>query len=177
MSKSLAVLAILALCAAPALAGGLAITASYWDPDDVDDDVGLGFKLEFAADARWDVEFRGAYFEELESEPGGAFSLEAVPLDAGIAINFNRYGNANPFLGVGGSYYLLDTDRGLIDDEFGWYAVAGLEVGVHERWAILFEALYRDVQAEVEGNDLGDITSIPLDLGGGAANLGLMLRW
>ena len=89
--------------------------------------------------------------------------------------------------GGGFGYYMLELDTespaGLdakvdLDDEVGWYAVAGLKLRFSQGLALVLEAQYRGVEGTAEGDDLGEVDGeYSLDLEGFGANAGLMLTW
>ena len=76
----------------------------------------------------------------------------------------------------GGGYYFLDTNRGQIDDEAGWYAVAGGDFGrTGSGLAFNAEVMYRNMEATIRDRANGtDIESkVPFDLSGLTVNAGL----
>jgi len=88
----------------------------------------------------------------------------------------------SPYIGGGASYIFLDTTEGQIDDEVGWYAVAGGDFG-HLSSGLSFnaEAIYRSVDATVQENHHGlpsDVTDkAHIDLSGLGANVGVVWRF
>lgn len=187
MKKALIALGLLAFLGTPSWgAGGLGATVSYWDGDESGDDNGLGLKLEFGFGEHIDLELRGAYLDGFEAvKAGRLFQLEATPLDFGLAYNFAREAVVNPYLGGGASYVLFEVDvvgpvageGGRVEDEFGWYAVAGIEIGASRHLGFFLEGLYRSVKANVEGNGVFSFDNVSLDFTGPAANLGVLFSW
>ena len=176
---------LLVLAAGPAFAGGLGPYIGTWSTSDVDDDTGLGVKLELDMGSVWDLEIRVSQFEELqfpENQP--QFEIEVTTIDLGIAYNFSKARKVNPYLGGGVSYGLLDlgilddpTILGRISDELGFYALGGLEYQITRVLDLFVEVYYRQLEAEIEGDDLTNFVKIPLDSSGPGANLGILLSW
>ena len=144
------------------------VYGSWWDTDEADDAFGIGAKGRLGM-----FELRGTYYEDLTSN--SIVEVEAMPIDAGVAFNFAPDMAINPFVGAGVSYFLLDTNVGDIDDEVGWYAVVGGELGMAEGISLMAELMYRDVEGTVED---GGVTSQPdIDLSGITANVGAAWRF
>lgn len=175
----------LALAAAPARAGDLALFGSYWSTDQAGDTFGGGARLGLSF-APWLVlDLRGTYFADVTDDRGNRdLELSAVPLDAGLRLQFGSSGTV-PYIGAGATYYLLDSNRGEIDDEFGWYAVAGLALGPPKGVAFFAEAIYRDVEGTVvtEPSDFEGLPDVEFQervavpLSGFGANAGIVFRW
>ncbi len=178
MKRFAIVLGLAALLASPAWAGGLGGMFAHWSTDEAGDETGPGVKLELDFNNPWDLEVRWSLFEELERVVGAqVFPIQATPVDVGLAYNFSRAAKANPYLGAGLSYVLLDSDLGEMPDELGYYGVLGVELEVHPKLAVFLEALYRQVDARIEGNDLQSFVKVDVDLTGPGANFGLLYRW
>lgn len=185
MKKVLTVASLLALVALPAWAGGIGVTYSTWDTDEASDDQGGGIKIEIDAGKFVDLEVRTAWLESLLfSGQGEQFKLEAVPIDIGLAYDFEAGGKVQPFVGGGLSYVLLNAKVESLapieaDDEAGYYVVAGLEGDISERWALFAEVLYRDVSAVIKSSGFlnRDFNDFAVDLGGVGGNVGLMFTW
>ena len=185
MKKLLTVTSLLALVALPAWGGGIGLAYSTWDTGDASDDQGMGIKINFDVGRFVDFEIRSTWLDDLTlSSQGNAFRLEAVPVDIGLSTDFLHDGKVHPFIGGGFSFVYLNahTDSAAVvrtDDEAGWYAVAGLEGNVTERFALYGEVLYRDVSAEFESDGFQnrDFADYGADLSGVGGNVGLMLSW
>lgn len=196
--RMLPVLALTLLCLAVALpvqAAGFRLYGAFWDTDAAGDTFGGGLTVDFPVSRVLGVEFRGAYYEELSNEPLEALfeddnpvfqdGLEDIPLEAGIRLDFARETAFNPFVSGGLSYHLLDSEFGEVDDEFGWYAGGGFELGAQQGAGLFVEALYRDIEGSVavDPDALDDIDDldfegdVPLDLSGFGANVGVVWRF
>lgn len=195
----LALVLAAAIAAVPAQATSLSLYGSNWNTDQADDAFGGGIDLAFpiAPTGALDLELRASYYQELSAEPIDALfddddpvfvedGLEAVPLELGLRYNFNPEGAANLYLAGGGGYYLLDTDAGEIDDEFGYYGALGGEFGRNRRGPSFFvEGNYRKVEGSVridpdrldQIDDLEFTDQVDVDLDGAGLNLGLVWRW
>lgn len=146
--------AVLALSALPARATDFAVTGSYWDTQDADQALGIGGRLRFGI-----VDLRATYFSDVtaDTDPESRdFEISAIPLEAGLAFKFAETDTFHPYVGGGAGYYLLDTSRGDIDDEVGYYAVVGADFTRPNGFGFTVEGIYRNMEATVR--NLGDPT-------------------
>lgn len=182
-SKTLFLFALAALVAgAPALAGDLGFFGSYWDTDQIGETAGGGVRWAIG-DAALRLELRGSYFpdltedfSELVDDGSGELEVEAIVPEAGVAYNFAPGASTQFYLGGGLSYYLLDATDVELDDEVGYYGVAGLRLGGQGDGAAFFaEVMYRSVEGTVEDEDL--IDDVDVDLSGPAANIGVLFHF
>lgn len=190
MRTALILLGALSLLAMPAMAGSVGAFASWWSPEDSNDEFAGGLMLEWRVGERVDLEFRASWFDNVVTDlpddaPGVEIPYSAVPLDFGFAYNFiSDQRKITPYVGGGGTYFLLDADddgQGRIEDEWGWYGVVGLDVPVGANWKVFIEGMYRDSEATLKGNDLGLIDPSEVeaffDLKGPAVNGGIAFTW
>jgi len=187
MKKWIPGLLVLALCAAPAAANNIGFFVSSYSPSDTDSSEGFGIDFEFGSGPT-EFEMRFSLYEDLMSGSRPMrYSLEAVPIDFGVNRNFGR-GTFTPYVGGGVTYFVFDFNvttttttgeaRGSdIDPEFGYYAQVGVEMKINDNWNASAEAIYRKVDANIEGDDLGLPISEKVDMGGGAINIGLAVHW
>jgi hypothetical protein len=139
------------------------------------------------------MEFRGTYFPDL----GESFEdivdnddnileidVEAIPIDGGLILQFGP--GKNFFVSGGATYYLMDTDVGDVDDQWGWYLATGFKSGQPGGGIGFFgEVIYRDVDGSVnvdpedfeDIDDIGFNGNVPLDLSGIGANVGVAFRF
>ncbi len=199
-SLAICIFALLALVVtAPAFAGGFYAFGSYWNMDDLDEAAGGGVKLSVPLGTVVNLDFRGTYYEQIDDEdffgqlidddesPFLENAVDVIPVDVGLSFNLSPRGSFTPTLGAGASYFLLDSDRGEIDDEVGWYANAGLEFASQGSLGFFAEALYRSATGTVETSpedfqDIDDIEGIDfddvaIDLDGFGVNAGIVWRW
>jgi len=162
------------LLAGPAKAADIGVFGAYQDTKDADSGYGVGAKIDFA---RF-LELRASYFSDVtDNRPGNDFKIRLVPLEAGLVYKFQPGTTFTPYLGGGASYFLLDTNRGNIDNELGWYAVAGTDIKTRHGFGLMLEGIYRSVDATIRDNrsDSTTVTSrVPLQLRGFGANAGLV---
>lgn len=187
----LASLIILLATAGSAAASDFALFGSYWDTELLGETAGGGLKVGFGG-GPVQFELRGSYFPDITEDVGELldtdddfdFELKVVPLEAGIKFGFGAGQSFRPYIGGGGSYFLLDTSVGEVDDEVGYYLVAGFEGGGGSV-GFVAEAMYRSVEAQVDVDpedfdDIDDIDfddDVDLDLTGFAANVGIIWRF
>lgn len=181
-------LLVIAVCAAPATANSIGFFASSYSPDDTDGGEGFGLDFEFGSGAL-ELEFRVAVYEELLTDANPhVFSLQAVPIDFGVNRSIGGGGRVTPYYGGGITYAIFDFDvdttifpegtRGPdIDPEIGFFAQVGIEFGINKNWEGSAEVVYRSLDAEVEGDDLGTFLDQKVSMTGAAFNLGLAVRW
>jgi len=168
--------AVLCLLLTPAShAGDFSLFGTYYDTDDYDEAVGVGGRVAFFDAVQ--LELAASYFDEFGSDFSFdlddlgiqvvELDLEVIPIDAGLRFNF---GSSPLYLAGGGTYFLLASDSGSVDDEFGYYARLGAQ------WDHLFlEGGYRDVDGTIESIDLDELganDSVAFDLTGWFASLG-----
>ena len=186
-----------AVTASPASARGFALYGTYWDTDQAGEAVGGGVTFEIPINEMLGVDLRGAYLQQgdLESplddsvdEVDDVFreaDLNLAPLEAGLRFTFNSPGTFRPYVGGGVSYVILDldSDRLEVDDETGWYGVAGAKIGDGSGIDFLVEAVYRKIEATVTGPGLTPINEIDLeegvklDVDGPAVNVGAVFTF
>lgn len=199
MKRTLGVLAILvalAVFATPAEAQ-FKIYGSYWDTSDVGNTLGggLGVDIPFG-ESGLALSLAGTYYQELEDEPidnlfdddEGVFredSLEVVPFDVGLHYNFQPRGNFSPWIGAGGTYFLIDTTENQfeVDDETGWHVSAGSYFGNPDGVNFFAEAIYRSTESTLKRSedDIPDpsdaVDEVDIDLDGFAVNAGIAWRF
>lgn len=171
--------AAFALAAGPAAASDFAVFGSYWDTKDAEEALGVGAKVRFGI-----VELRGTYFSDVtaDTEPESRdFEISAIPLEAGLAFKFAENERFSPYIGGGAGYYMLDTSRGEIDDEVGYYAVLGADIGSPDGLSFVAEAIYRSMEATVtdeeDPTDPDIVDDVAFDLDGLGVNVGLVWRF
>jgi hypothetical protein len=193
MRKALVIGVALAFAgAAASQASDLAVFGSYWDTDELEESLGGGLKLSIG-DGPWVVDLRASHFPDLTRDIGdivedpdveGSLDVKATPLEAGFAYRFQTDTSFRPFVGGGGTYFMLDTNRFELDDEVGYYVAGGFDTG-GDNVGFFAEALYRKVEAtlEAEAEDLDDIDDLELvngaevDLSGVGINAGVVFRF
>ncbi|HEX9943401.1 MAG TPA: hypothetical protein VGG03_15400 [Thermoanaerobaculia bacterium] len=142
----------LALLAGPASAGDFTLYGAYQDTKDADQGLGIGGKLGFGI-----FELRATYFDDVTTDTGRRdFELRMIPLEAGLAFKFAPGQNVNPYIGGGAGYYLLDTNRGEVDDEVGYYAVAGANFTGASGLGFNIEGIFRSMEATVRDRSLSN---------------------
>jgi hypothetical protein len=194
-SRILLSIAALALAASPGWASSVDLYGTHWNTDEADAAFGGGVTFVPASRGTLGVELRAAYYEELVNEPlEGVFDedpvfedgLRAIPLEGGLRVHLAKSeAHVRPYLAGGAGYYLLDSDFGDVDDEFGWYGAFGSSFGNGTGAEFFAEANYRGVEGTVEVDpetvsDIDDLEfddSADIDLSGVGVNVGLNWRW
>lgn len=173
--------AALAILAGPASATDFSVFGSYWDTQDADEALGAGAKVRLG---RF-VELRGTYFSDVTADTDPErfdFEVSAIPLEAGLRFDFAEGAAFSPYVGGGAGYYLLDTTEGDIDDEVGYYAVLGAELGQRDSGlSFMAEAIYRGMEATVSEDSDGFPDhvhdDVALNLDGLGVNAGIVWRF
>lgn len=189
---SLSLLMAGGLLATSASAASFSLFGTYWDTDRLDEAFGGGIAVGIPLGEVVELDLRASYLEELNDDAFDAIfdddedvfqetTVEMLPLDVGLRFNLQRRGAVNPYIGAGGTYYLLDSNVGNdIDDEVGYYGMIGARFGDAQGAGFFTEILYRKVEATVVNNDLDDFDldeSVSLDLDGFSAIAGFRWSW
>lgn len=74
-----------------------------------------------------------------------------------------------PYVGGGIGYYFFDEDDADVDDEVGYYCVAGIDQSVGNGISVFAEAKYLWLEPD---SDFGDV-----ELDGFGANIGAAYNW
>ena len=103
--------------------------------------------------------------------------IDMIPLEAAALLNFPLFWeHIVPYIGAGGGYYLFDGDGADLDDQVGFFPLAGLEIGLHNV-SILVEARWLFLETDVD-NAKGELRNITeADVDGFGANIGLIFRF
>lgn len=190
MKKWIFGLLVLALCAGPASANSIGFFVSHYSPADTSAEGGLGLDLELGSKAsKVEFELRFSAYEVLLTDANPeVYRLRATPLDLGLNYNFAGGTKVAPYVGGGISYMTFGFDgdasrstgqpRGAgIDPEIQLYVQFGLDFEISTNWKASAELVYRDVDAEVESDDLGTPLDQKVDMSGPVFNVGLAVQW
>lgn len=131
----------------------LAAYATYWDGSD-DEGLGAGIKVQKKFLAFFAADVRASYVDFSDMD------TSVIPLEATATIGLP--GLFEPYVGLGASYYLVDSDNPSYDDGVGGYGVLGLQIN-----AVVVGG-FAEVRYNETENDLTD---------GVSANIGLMVKW
>jgi hypothetical protein len=179
--RSFKILILVGLFAAVTLAPSAAqatdfsIFASYWETDDFDEAVGVGFRVAFFE--RVQLELGATYYDEFGNDfqfdfndPGFdnvTLDVNVIPVDIGVRFNL---GDGPIYIGVGGTAFFFDSNSGDLGDEFGFYGRIGAQFQ-----SFFLEAGLRDVDGTFDRLSIGGIATnndVPIDLSGYTVNAG-----
>ena len=161
MRVFLIVVGVVLLGAGVASANGVGVFGTYWNVQDGGDDgFGAGAKLQFEVMPNICLEARGSYFPDF-----GDTSIDIIPAEADAIIKFPLADQLTPYVGGGAGYYMFAGDDEGVDDEFGWFALAGLEFGLSQELSLFAEGKY--TWLDVNGGNLD----------GFGGNAGIMMKW
>ncbi len=156
-------------------ADGLSVYGSYWNPDEGDDSYGVGLQVRGGGELVY-FEALGTYYEDITQEFTLIdYELSVIPFDLGLGLRFDASPATELYAGLGGTYFLLDSNVGDSDDRVGYYLKAGCEVEINENMGISVEAMWRDAEARV--TDDGDFEENRFNLDGLALHVGLVFLW
>lgn len=187
MKKTVLIAIAFSLMAGSVYAGAIGAFGSYWSPEDADSGYGYGVRLASTSDPAGYLEIRASRFDDLtDDEDGMDTKLTVTPLDVGITLHSGSGDSVEFYVGGGGSYYLLDSEVEIggenrdvdIDDEWGWYGLAGVEIGFSKNLKLFGEATYRQVEGTMKDDDIDNATSdANFKLDGFGGNAGIMLMF
>lgn len=187
MKKALLAAVIMGLGAVLASANGLGFSGAYWDTKNAGDGFGAGAKLQLQVVPGMFMEFRGTYFEDLggdEEIEGVDSKLQIIPAEVGLITTFPVNKQFKPYVGGGVGYYFADAtveadgmDEDIdIDDEIGYYAVGGFEIGLADNFYVFVE--YKYTWVEINTFVIEDVEfEGKTKLDGPGGNAGLLLKW
>ena len=101
--------------------------------------------------------------------------INMFPLEAAGLLNFPLlFEHVVPYIGAGVGYYLFDGAD--LDDQVGFFPLAGLEIGFHSV-SVMAEArwLFLETDADSAKAEVQNLTEADLD--GFGVNLGLLFRF
>ncbi|HNY77586.1 MAG: outer membrane beta-barrel protein [Sedimentisphaerales bacterium] len=166
-------LAVLALAGAGCSTGsGLecGVFGAYLDSDDLGEGYGGGAKVELNPIDILSIDARASWIHFDDT------NVDMIPLEAAALLNFPiLFEHIVPYIGAGAGYYFFDADDADLDDEVGFFPLAGLEIGFH-KVSILAEVRWLFLEADVDSaeDELENITEADVD--GLGINVGLLFR-
>lgn len=176
-------LVVLAVAAGSTLANGIGAYGSYWDPKDLDNAWGGGAKIQIEVVPSIYLEGRLGYFPEAEDNGDDGPKLDIVPVELAGVLKF-PVDQFTPYLGAGAGYYLFDVKdvpTGIdvtVDDEIGYFGVAGAELSLGANVSLFGEAKYTWLdEVEIKAKAGGVTITDKSNLSGWGANVGLLLKW
>lgn len=162
--KRSCVVALVALLALGSVTTGAranqGVYATWWNAHDTSDDgLGIGFRSKVPINALLAFDTRVGWVRFSD----GDFNL--IPMEATGLLKLGMV-----YAGVGGGYYIFNGAD--VKNNFGWYALGGIEVGVRSM-GIFGEVKWISLSTDFDSPPPG--TGSPsLDAGGWSVNLGVM---
>jgi len=177
--------------------GGLGVFGSYMDSKDPGTAYGGGGKLKVDLGKFVALEVRGSYLTNFEVEEAGVQvrfeDLALIPVEGDLVLQLPLGEKAGCLYGGGGGgYYVLPeydlveydgpggTHKYDLDDTFGFFAVAGLQLNLGDNAALFAEVQYRVVEvegAEVDGEEVEFSDNWVVEFTGLTGSAGLLFRW
>lgn len=141
------------------------------DSDDLGDGYGGGVKLELNPIDMISIDARASWIQFDDTD------IDMVPLEAAGLLNFPMFWeHIVPYIGAGVGYYMFDGSGPDLENEVGFFPLAGLEIGLHSV-SVLAEARWMLLEADIDGaqEELQNLTEANVD--GFGVNLGLLFRF
>jgi hypothetical protein len=178
MRKIVLAVGCICLLAAPAWAGGgFSLFGTYGQVNDNISSGGLGARVSFGGQKLL-VDFTATWFPErsgviVKSGSSQIFdNIQLYPVELGVRYVFAPGEEFRPYVGGGASWFLTDVQNGSMDDELGYYILAGMVWGDGRGVEGFVEGLFRRAQADV---DYGAAGTWGVDLGGFAGVAGIVI--
>jgi hypothetical protein len=134
---------------------------TYLDGGDLGTGWGAGAKLEMNPIDLVSIDGRASWVNFDDAD------VDVFPLELAVLINLPLFGESIvPYAGAGVGYYIFDHD--LIDDEWGFFPLVGLEFGP-QNFSLMAEARWLFLEP--------DVGPTSADADGFGANLGLIWRF
>jgi len=170
----------LALIALVAVTGGcsstgsgveLGILATELDGGDLGEGFGGGAKLELNPIDLISIDGRVSWIRHDDTD------IDVVPLEAAALLNLPLFWeHFVPYVGVGAGYYLFDGDGADLDDEWGYFPLLGVELGL-QKLSFIAEARYLQLETDVK-KGVGPLAGKDkADMNGFGVNMGLIIRF
>lgn len=150
-----------------------------------DSDQGFGIGLNVFWSNRISTEFTASQFSPEAAFEGdvnfGNSSLDMIPITATLQFHFAPDSRIDPYIGAGVAYVLFDEFDGEldevdfdaidVDDDYGFVINAGVSFDITPSFAIIADAKYVPVEAEINASGLAPATLEinPLILSAGAS--------
>lgn len=175
MRKTLLVLGICCVLAAPAWAGGgFSLFGSYSEVSSEGQALGFGGRVTIGG-LGWVGDLSWTWYPTengILTIDGIRDNIQITPLDMGFRYIFKNQGSFKPYLGAGATFFWVNLDRIDADNAWGGYAVAGFNLGRH-RTKFFAEVLYRFAESNVAYRHPSEPVWGKMDVGGFAVNAGL----
>jgi len=147
------------------------VFGSSLDSDDLGDGRGGGVKLEVNPIDAVSIDARASWIQFDDTD------IDMIPLEAAGLFNFPLlFEHIVPYIGAGVGYYLFEGDGADLDEQVGFFPLAGLEIGLHSI-SVLAEARWLFLETDVENakNELKGLDDADVD--GFGANIGVLFRF
>ena len=144
---------------------------SSLDSDDLGDGYGGGAKLEINPIDIISVDARASWIHFDDTD------VDMIPLEAAGLLNFPALAEMIvPYVGAGVGYYLFDGNGADLEDEVGFFPLAGIEVGL-PTISLMAEARWLFLETDVEGarHELDNL--LEADVDGFGVNVGAIIRF
>jgi hypothetical protein len=160
--------AFFALCTlASATHAAQGIFGTWWNPKDTESNgYGLGFRSQVRVNPYISFDTRASFVKFKDDD------LNVIPLEATVMMKLGMV-----YAGAGGGYYFFDSNKNVdLDNNWGWYALAGIDVPVW-RVGLFGEAKWLELSTDghfTSGAESGTTTNLKAN--GLGINIGVMFQ-
>lgn len=190
MNRILAVLAAVGVSVVAAHGdNGIGIFGSSWDAGDMGTGRGGGIKFSTGLTPYLALEFRGSFISDFDENDPVLNDMSVIPIEADLVLRTPPLGDVlTIYAGGGAGYYVFPEYESAVpagasgepdidpDDEFGYFAVGGIDIKLSKHISVFGEVRYTDV--ELEQAEIDDVeTDFKVDLAGVGYSVGLMVSW
>jgi hypothetical protein len=158
-------LVVAGLAAASPPAHALGVFASWWNMDEANEDgFGFGLRQKTSFTPLLAIDTRASWVGFSDAD------LNVFPLEASGIVSLGLF-----YGGVGLGYYIFDSDKADLENNFGWFLAAGIEIAL-AKVGVFGEVKWTQLEADFENID-PDVDDVPTSLNadGVGFNLGVTL--
>ena len=147
----------------------LGVFGSYLDADDFKEGYGAGGKLKLNIAEFFAVDVRGSFLTFDDTE------VDIIPVEAAALLQIPLGDALNLYGGVGVGYYMFDADKIDLDDNVGYFPLAGAEIAIGDivlfgevRWLALSsdtDSAVDEIEGIVEDGDEAEADGMGVNIG------------
>jgi hypothetical protein len=168
--KQIGIVALAAIVAlgmlAPTAHAAQGIYGTWWNPKDTDGDgYGFGFRSQVRVNPYISFDTRASWVKFKEDD------LDVIPIEATVMLKLGMV-----YAGAGGGYYVFTSNNNVdLDNNFGWFALAGIDVPVGPV-SLFGEVKWLDLSTDGHITGGAPPAAVNLKANGLGFNLGVMFE-
>jgi len=146
------------------------IYGTWWSPTDTDGDgYGFGFRSQVRVNPYISFDTRASWVKFKDDD------FDVIPIEATVMLKLGMV-----YAGAGGGYYIFDSNDNVdLDNNFGWYALAGIDVPVGPV-GLFGEVKWLELSTDAHISGVvpasGSSTTSTLEANGLGFNIGVMFQ-